>query len=277
MDYRQFLPLGFIGGGVMAEAIFARLISAGIYRSDEIYVSEPFPERQAYLSSNYGITLCDSNDALVGQAKTLILAIKPQVFPQVLKQLQGQYKETPLLVLSIMAGTPIAAIESAFPDLPVIRVMPNTPATVGAGISALALGNHATDVHLDVAESIFKPVGEVVTVPESSMDAVTALSGSGPAYVAIAVEALSDAGVSVGLPRAIATQLALQTVRGTSELMHLSQLHPAIMKDKVASPGGTTIAGIAALEKAGFRNALIEAVQAAHQRSVDLANASTQA
>ncbi len=258
----------------MAEAILSRLVSAGVYQPEEIYVSDPSPERQSYLQSNYGLKLCGSNAELISIAKTVVLAIKPQVFPDIVQALKDVPHPSVCLIVSIMAGTTIAVIESALPDIPVIRVMPNTPATVGAGISALAQGSLADQDHLKMAEVMFGAVGDVVTVPESSMDAVTALSGSGPAYVAIAIEALSDAGVSVGLPRAISTQLALQTVRGTSELMHLSQLHPAVIKDKVASPGGTTIAGIAALEKAGFRNALIEAVQAAYQRSRALAQLS---
>jgi len=145
---------------------------------------------------------------------------------------------------------------------------------VGSGISAIALGETAGETELILTQTIFEAVGQVVAVPESSMDAVTALSGSGPAYVAIAVEALSDAGVAVGLPRAVASQLALQTVRGSADLLHHSQIHPAVMKDKVASPGGTTIAGITALEKAGFRNALISAVRAAYDRSRALAQLS---
>jgi pyrroline-5-carboxylate reductase len=148
--------------------------------------------------------------------------------------------------------------------------MPNTPATVGAGMTAIALGQHTQPTHLQQAQQIFQAVGEVVEVPETLMDAVTGLSGSGPGYVAVMIEALTDGGVAAGLPRAIATKLALQTVRGTAELLQTSGMHPAELKDRVTSPGGTTIAGIAQLEQAGFRSALIAAVRAAYHRSQEL-------
>jgi pyrroline-5-carboxylate reductase len=152
----------------------------------------------------------------------------------------------------------------------VIRAMPNTPARVGAGMTAIAPGQYTQPSHLELAQQIFRAVGEVVEVSEAQMDAVTGLSGSGPGYVAVMIEALTDGGVAAGLPRAIATQLALQTVRGTAELLQTTGMHPAELKDGVTSPGGTTITGIAHLEKAGFRSALIEAVVAACRRSQQL-------
>jgi pyrroline-5-carboxylate reductase len=173
-------------------------------------------------------------------------------------------------VISILAGVPIQRLEAAFPDQPVIRAMPNTPATVGVGMTAITPGQLAQSDHLLIAHQIFQAVGEVVEVPESLMDAVTGLSGSGPGFVAVMVEALIDGGVVAGLPRPIATTLALQTVRGTAELLHSTGLHPAELKDRVTSPGGTTIAGIAHLEKSGFRSALIEAVRTSCQRSQEL-------
>ena len=148
--------------------------------------------------------------------------------------------------------------------------MPNTPATVGAGITAISLGSYAQSIHGEIAKQLFSAVGEVVEVPETLMDAVTGLSGSGPAYVALMVEALSDGGVAAGLPRAIATQLALQTIRGTVQLLQETKIHPAELKDRVTSPGGTTIAGVTALEDGGFRAALIKAVAAAAKRSQEL-------
>jgi len=165
---------------------------------------------------------------------------------------------------------PLTRLEAAFGDRAVIRAMPNTPATVGAALTAIAWGKTVSAAQGELAKTIFQAVGEVVEVPENLMDAVTGLSGSGPAYVALLIEALADGGVAAGLPRAIAAQLALQTVWGTAELMRQSDLHPAILKDRVASPGGTTIAGIAALERAGFRSAAIEAVKAACDRSKEL-------
>ena len=266
--------LGFVGGGVMAEAILSRLIASGTSQAANIFVREISSERSQYLKSEYGVSICSSFEELVESSEAMLLAIKPQVFANNSHSFSLPPNAKVELVLSIMAGTSLAAMEKVYPKTPVVRVMPNTPATVGSGISALALGSKATDAEHGISQTIFEAVGQVVTVPESSMDAVTALSGSGPAYVAIAIEALSDAGVSVGLPRAIASQLALQTVRGSADLLHYSQIHPAVMKDKVASPGGTTIAGIAALEKAGVRNAFIEAVQAAYHRSRALAQLS---
>jgi pyrroline-5-carboxylate reductase len=174
------------------------------------------------------------------------------------------------LVISILAGVSIAQLETAFPDRAVVRAMPNTPATVGAGMTAIATGSHVSTQDLELATQLFQAVGQVVTVPEALMDAVTGLSGSGPAYIAIAIEALADGGVAAGLPREIANKLALQTVLGTAQLLNESHLHPAQLKDRVTSPGGTTIAGVTKLEQAGFRAALITAVIAAAQRSQEL-------
>ena len=174
------------------------------------------------------------------------------------------------LVISILAGVSIAQLETAFPDRAVVRAMPNTPATVGAGMTAIARGSHVSTQDLELATQLFQAVGQVVTVPEALMDAVTGLSGSGPAYIAIAIEALADGGVAAGLPREIANKLALQTVLGTAQLLNESHLHPAQLKDRVTSPGGTTIAGVTKLEQAGFRAALIAAVIAAAQRSQEL-------
>jgi pyrroline-5-carboxylate reductase len=206
----------------------------------------------------------------------LLLAIKPQVFEAVAKELaQGDGHASPAreqlpVVVSILAGVSLSQLEAAFGRQPVIRAMPNTPATVGAGITAIAPGKTVAPSHIEQATAIFQAVGEVVEVPEYLMDAVTGLSGSGPAYVAIMIEALADGGVAAGLPRAIASKLALSTVLGTAQLLQETQMHPAELKDRVTSPGGTTIAGIRELERAGFRSALIEAVQAAKERSQQL-------
>jgi pyrroline-5-carboxylate reductase len=174
------------------------------------------------------------------------------------------------VVVSILAGVPLSKLEPAFLGRAVLRVMPNTPATVGAGMSAIAPGKLVQPAHLELVRRIFQAVGEVVEVPESMLDAVTGLSGSGPGYVAIFIEALTDGGVCAGLPRAIASQLALQTVFGTAKLLQETGMHPAELKDRVTSPGGTTIAGIAKLESNGFRSAAIEAVKAAYLRSQEL-------
>jgi pyrroline-5-carboxylate reductase len=258
--------LGIIGGGVMGEALLSRLIDRQIYLPDQVLVSDPQVLRRDFLGSQYQVKVTADNQAVVDFADVLLLAIKPQVFDAVVKPLSGRADQ---LVVSILAGVPILRLEAAFAGQPVVRAMPNTPATVGAGMTAIAPGSHAQPHHIQLAQQLFEAVGEVVEVPEHLIDAVTGLSGSGPGYVAVMVEALIDGGVAVGLPRAIATQLAIQTVRGTAELLQTG-IHPAELKDRVTSPGGTTIAGISHLESAGFRSALIEAVRAAYRRSQEL-------
>lgn len=258
-----------IGGGVMGEALLSRLIAQGIYTPQDVLISEPQAERRAYLANQYQVQVTADNQATL-DTEVLMLAIKPQVFDQVIQSLADVPHHSSTLVISILAGTLLSKLESAFAGQPVIRAMPNTPATVGAGVTAIAPGTHAKPEHLELAQQIFQAVGEVVQVPESLIDAVTGLSGSGPGYVAVIVEALTDGGVAAGLPRAIAAKLALQTVKGTAQLLQESKMHPGELKDRVTSPGGTTIAGIAQLEKAGLRSALIEAVRAAYLRSKEL-------
>ncbi|MEM8673858.1 MAG: pyrroline-5-carboxylate reductase [Cyanobacteria bacterium P01_G01_bin.67] len=259
--------LSIIGGGVMAEAILSRLLVQQVFLANTILVSEPRAERRDFLTQKYQVKVTDNNQAAISAAEILLLAVKPQVFNLVVAKITPNPNST---IISILAGVTIDKLEQAFPGQPIIRVMPNTPATVGAGMTALALGIHAKQEHLEQAKKIFNAVGEVVEVPESSMDAVTGLSGSGPAFVALAIEALADGGVASGLPRAIALQLATQTVLGTATLVKETQMHPGVLKDQVTSPGGTTIAGVAKLESAGFRSALIEAVRTATQRSKEL-------
>lgn len=253
----------------MAEAILSRLLAQNVFAANTVLVSEPRAERRKYLSEKYQVEVTDRNQSAISAAEVLLLAVKPQVFDVVVKDIEPNDRST---IISILAGITIARLEQAFPQCPVIRVMPNTPATVGQGMTAIARGTNAQEEHLEKAASIFKAVGEVVEVPESSMDAVTGLSGSGPAFVALAIEALADGGVASGLPRAIALQLATQTVLGTATLVKETGLHPGVLKDQVTSPGGTTIAGVAKLESVGFRSALIEAVKTATARSKELGN-----
>ncbi|NJK37649.1 MAG: pyrroline-5-carboxylate reductase [Oscillatoriales cyanobacterium RM1_1_9] len=266
--------LGLIGGGVMGEALLSRLLDQNLYGASEVLVSEPQVQRRDFLMNQYGIATTANNLEAIQATEALLLAIKPQIFSTLATELasleQSSAGIASGIVISILAGVTLAQLETAFPRRPVIRVMPNTPATVGAGISAIAPGTLVQPPHLLLAKQIFATVGDVVEVPEYLMDAVTGLSGSGPGYVAVFIEALTDGGVAAGLPRAIAMQLALQTVRGTAELLLQSGLHPAELKDRVTSPGGTTIAGIAQLEQAGFRSALIEAVKTACERSREL-------
>ncbi len=260
------VKIGVIGGGVMGGAIVSRLIDRGTYQSNEILISEPTLSQREVLQQLYGVRVTDDNN-LAAKAPVLLLAIKPQIFEPVVAKLSQPAAD---LVISILAGVSIDRLERGFPDRAVVRAMPNTPATVGMGITALVGGNRVRSEQMELATQIFQAVGEVVSVPESLMDAVTGLSGSGPAYVAIAIEALADGGVAAGLPRQIAEKLALQTVIGTAGLLKESPLHPAQLKDRVTSPGGTTIAGVRELERSGFRSALIEAVIAAANRSREL-------
>lgn len=265
------VKFGMIGGGMMGEALISRLLAQHVYSPTEVIVSDPLLARREYLAKTYQVQVTADN-AAVAIAETLLLAIKPQVFEAVTQALAATLTQqpAPTLVLSILAGTPLTKLEAAFPQRAVVRAMPNTPATVGAGMTAIAAGQSATPAQVTQAEQIFAAVGEVVQVPESLMDAVTGLSGSGPGYIALVIEALTDGGVAVGLPRAIAAKLAIQTVKGSAQLLQEKDLHPAVLKDQVTSPGGTTIAGIAHLEQAGFRSALIEAVRVAYQRSREL-------
>lgn len=276
------IKFGTIGGGVMGEALLSRLIAQKVYLPSEILVSDPQPQRRQFLTETYGIGTTVSNLEVAAATEVLFLAIKPQVFDTVALELavggdrpqdhNGEIAnpKSEAVIVSILAGMPLSKLEQAFPGQAVLRVMPNTPATVGAGMSAIAPGKLVQPAHLELVKRIFEAVGEVVEVPESMLDAVTGLSGSGPGYVAILIEALTDGGVCAGLPRAIASQLALQTVFGTAKLLQETGMHPAELKDRVTSPGGTTIAGIAKLESNGFRSALIEAVKAACLRSQEL-------
>ncbi|MDX2229958.1 MAG: pyrroline-5-carboxylate reductase [Leptolyngbyaceae cyanobacterium bins.349] len=265
------MKFGMIGGGMMGEALISRLLTQKIYLAQEVIVSDPLPARRDFLASTYRVNVTADN-AAVAIADVVLLAIKPQVFDAVTQALEPTLtsQSAPSLVLSILAGTTLTKLAAAFPGRAVIRAMPNTPATVGAGMTAIAPGQLTEAHHLEQATRIFAAMGEVVQVPESLMDAVTGLSGSGPGYIALVVEALTDGGVAVGLPRAIAAKLAVQTVKGSAQLLQEKDLHPAILKDQVTSPGGTTIAGIAHLEQSGLRSALIEAVRAAYLRSQEL-------
>ncbi len=258
----------------MGEALLSRLIAQKIYQPLEVIVSEPQSSRRTFLQQHYGVEVTAENRRVLLGTPVLLLAVKPQVFEAIAPELAEAMAQLPAqsapLVISILAGVPLSKLETAFPNLPAIRAMPNTPATVGAGMTAISLGKNTSDVDKQTAQKLFSAVGEVAEVPEPLMDAVTGLSGSGPAYVAMMVEALSDGGVAAGLPRAIATQLALQTLKGTVQLLQETGIHPAQLKDQVTSPGGTTIAGVAALESTGFRSALIQAVQAATKRSREL-------
>ncbi len=250
----------------MGEAILSCLLANNIYQPQEVYVSDPMLERRELLAAKYGVQVTPNN-LVAAEAEIMLLAVKPQS----LKGLALSLTDAPApCIVSILAGVTLAQLGMIFPDKAIVRAMPNTPAQVGAGVTAIAPNSLVTDSQRDQVRQIFEAVGTVVEVAESLMNAVTGLSGSGPAYVALMVEAMADGGVAAGLPRAIALQLATQTVLGTAQLLTTTKLHPAQLKDQVTSPAGTTIAAIAQLEKAGLRSAMIEAVLTATHRAEEL-------
>lgn len=259
----------FIGGGNMAEALIRGLISGGVDAAS-ITVAEPVESRREHLRMNYGVTTAITPRETVDTADILILAVKPQVAPEVFTELGPAVREG-TLVISVMAGVSTSSIERPFVNpVRVIRVMPNTPALALEGATAIAAGSSATFSDIRLAEEIFGLVGKTWVIEEKLMDAVTGLSGSGPAYVLTFIEALADAGVKNGLPRDTALGIAIQTVLGSARLLQETGEHPAILKEKVTSPGGTTIAGLYALESRGFRGTVMVGVDAAVQRSREL-------
>jgi pyrroline-5-carboxylate reductase len=264
--------IGFVGTGNMAEALIRGLVHAGVVKSRQIIGSDPRAERRSELAAKYQIVLSDDNCEVARKADILVLSVKPQVMAQILEEIAAHVKPH-ALVISIAAGVPIAVIEGKLPGVRVVRTMPNTPALVGAGATAIAAGGHATADDLKAAKRIFDSVGMTVVLEEGQMDAVTGLSGSGPAYVFLIIEALSDAGVKVGLSRYNAQALAAQTVLGSAKLLIETNEHPGRLKDMVTSPGGTAIAGLHTLEEGGLRTTLINAVEVATNRSRELGQA----
>jgi pyrroline-5-carboxylate reductase len=262
--------VGFVGGGNMGEALIRGLLGAGLVPADLLAATDVRSERTTQLARQYGITAHADNVRLVRESDVVILAVKPQIMAAVLAEIAPAVTDRHLLI-SIAAGVATATIRAGLGrEARIIRVMPNTPALVLQGAAAIARGPGLRADDLAVAEEVFGAVGRVVVLDEGQMDAVTGLSGSGPAYVAIAVEALADGGVRMGLDRATAMTLAAQTVLGAAQLLLETGMHPGSLKDMVSSPGGTTIAGIAALEEGGLRATLIRAVERATQRSREL-------
>jgi len=264
--------IGFLGAGNMAEALIRGLLR-GPAACEAILASGPRAERMAELRERYNIVTSVDNLTLVERAEILVLSVKPQIMRRVLDQISDRVRPD-ALVVSIAAGIPIAAIEARLkPGTRVIRTMPNTPALVDAGATAISAGGHATAADLETAKRIFDAVGVTVILDESQLDAVTGLSGSGPAYIFLILEALSDAGVKVGLSRRTATLLAAQTVLGSAKLLLETNEHPGRLKDMVTSPGGTAITGLHTLEHGGVRTTLMDAVEAATKRSHELGQA----
>lgn len=262
----------FLGAGAMGEALIRGLLRGAGVHPTQITATDVVPQRLKLLKRELGISVTSDNRAAVRKASVVVLAVKPNTVPAVLEGI-GDLITASQLVLSIAAGVTIRAIESQLKnEAPVVRVMPNTPCLVGQSAAALAPGSHAGEKHLALAEAIFDSVGLTVRVEEKLMDAVTGLSGSGPAYVYVFLEALSDAGVRMGLPRDVATRLAAQTVKGAAEMALQTGKHPGVLKDMVTSPGGTTIAGLHELERGRLRGTIMNAVEAATKRAKELSN-----
>ena len=264
------LPIGFLGAGQMASALATGWSRAGLLDPVRSGAADPFPSARDKFTQTTGLKSYATNREVVEACDVLVLAVKPQVMAGVLAELRPLLKPRHL-VISIAAGVTLQTLGEALgTTVRLVRVMPNTPCLVGASASGYAAGSAATPDDIAIVGQLFGAVGKAFALPEHLLDAVTGLSGSGPAFIYVLIEALADGGVRVGLPRDVAQTLAAQTVFGAAKMVLETGQHPAALKDAVASPGGTTIAGLHALEKAGFRAGLMDAVQAATERAKEL-------
>lgn len=262
--------IAVIGAGHMAGAMIGGMIKSKLLPAKGIVAARRNQEALAELQKKWGVRTSTDNKKAAAGADIVILAVKPQMAKKVLAELSGTITKDQL-VISVMAGITTAAISKALRvDGPVVRAMPNTPCLVDAGATAIAAGARAGESDLKHAEAVFASVGLVVTLPESALDAVTGLSGSGPVYIYMVIEAMIDGGVKMGIPRAVAAKLAAQTVFGAAKLVLETGKHPAVLKDEVTTPGGTAITAIHVLESKGLRSVLIDGVEAATKRSQEL-------
>ncbi|MPZ64770.1 MAG: pyrroline-5-carboxylate reductase [Pseudonocardiaceae bacterium] len=263
--------IAVLGAGKIGEALLSGLLAAG-RSADDLMLTERYPERAAQLEQTYAVRAVDIATA-AREAGVLVVAVKPQDIDPLLAELAGLIDER-TLVVSLCAGLPTALYERRLPDgVPVVRVMPNTPMLVGEAMSAVSAGRHASEADLALVEELLGSVGRVLRVPETQQDAVTALSGSGPAYFFYLVEAMIDAGVLLGLPRPMVTELITQSAVGAAQMLRDSGDHPVSLREAVTSPAGTTVMAIRELENHGVRAALIAAIEAARDRSVELGRA----
>ena len=263
--------IAILGAGKIGEALIAGLLSTGWRKPEEIAATVRREERAEELKERHGVVAGTSNPEAVNGAALIVIAVKPQDFDGLLGEIGGILSPDQT-VLSIAAAVPTSAIEERITSgVPVLRAMPNTPATVHEGVAGLCAGAHAGDEHLAMAEDVLLHVGRVVRVPERYMDAVTAVSGSGPAYFALLAESMIEAGILLGLSREVSTDLVVQTMLGTAKLLRDEKMHPVELREMVTSPGGTTISAIRELEQAGVRAAFLNAIQAAMKRSRELA------
>ena len=267
--------LAILGAGKLGEALVGGLLSAEWRRPEELVATARRPERARELAERYGIVTTLSNAEAIAGSALVVIAVKPQDFDALLGEVGGLI-EPAQTVLSVAAAIPTSAIEARLGrGVPVVRAMPNAPAVVHEGIAGICAGAHAGEEHLAQAEEVLAHVGRVVRVPERYMDAVTAVSGSGPAYFALLAEAMIEAGILLGLSREVTTQLVVQTMLGTAKLLRDENMHPVELRETVTSPGGTTIRAIRELERAGVRAAFLNAIQAAMDRSRELARGET--
>jgi len=261
--------IAFIGSGTMAEAMIAGLLRQNLARPENLLAAGPRAERGETLRQKYGVQPFTDNGAAAAQADVVVLSVKPQRLSGVLKELKGTRPAA--LVLSIIAGAPMQKISAALKHAAVVRAMPNTPAQIGEGVTVWTASPEVTDKQREAARAILGALGEEVFVEdENYLDMATALSGTGPTYVFLFMEALIDAGVHLGFPRRIAEQLVLKTITGSAAYYLNSQMHPSTLRNQVTSPGGTSAEALYYLEKAGFRTALSRAIWAAYQRSLEL-------
>ena len=258
----------FVGLGKMGSALLKGIISSGIYPPEDIIGADIAVDNLEKNSSFYGIETSKDNYYAASRAEIVLLAVKPQVMDEVLEEIKGKIKNK--LIISIAAGINIKYLKKSLSECKIIRVMPNTPSLVKAGISAISAGTDAVQRDIEMVKRLFTAVGEVIEVKENLLDAVTGLSGSGPAYIYMAIEALSDGGVLMGLPRKVADKLAAQMVFGAAKMALETGKHTGELKNMVTSPGGTTIRAVEELEKNGLRSSLITAVRAAAERSEEL-------
>jgi len=267
MDYRK--SIAFIGGGNMAEALVGGIVRARIVPAESILVSEPLAERSTHLQQKHGFTTTEKNTQAAVAGGTIFLAVKPQVLPDVLEEIASSISSEQL-VISIAAGITLELLEKSLPGVPVIRSMPNTPALVGSGATVISPGHgcHADMTHWAV--ELFQAVGTCHVLPEDLLDSVTGLSGSGPAYIFRMAEALIEAGMSVGIPAEESAGLVKQTIMGAARLMMETEKSPTELREMVTSPGGTTQAGLAAMDEADFSETVVEAVMAATKRAGEL-------
>ena len=261
--------IGFIGGGALTEALLKGIAGKLVPDPSMIFVSDHKGDRCEELHNRYGVTAAVGAEGFISEADAVILAIKPKDGEMAMEEIEGSLKRD-AIVISVVAGLSLEAIERHFPAQPVFRVMPNVPQAIGEGMAAYSPGKNADADTCSMVEELWSSVGKIVHVEEKLMDAVTGLSGSGPAYGFLMIDALADGGVAAGLPRKTAILLSAQTLLGAAKMVIETGAHPDVLRDQVTSPAGTTIAGIRALEGAGMRSALIEAVLAATERSKEL-------